>query len=195
MGDQGTARYRSAVVNPANQAIAIDVENLFRAVRCNVIRKHDSEPPAFFAVLMPRLDFFRLEPGQCKDERRIEVIPHRVAAEIGEIQIVPRSFDGMAVKGSAGVLAVLDGLSVPCFDEGPVRSAYAACAVADKGPIADPLVSGVGRDVNGFEGVGPALACPHRAGDGVELVGPVERERHHAVTSLHEEIVGHRPLP
>jgi len=72
----------------------------------------------------------------------------------------------MAIKGSAGILAVLDGFSILRFDEGPVRSAYAAHAFADEGPVADPLMSGVGRDANGFEGVGPALACPHRTGDG-----------------------------
>ena len=33
-----------------------------------------------------------------------------------------------------------------------------------------------------------AQAAPHRAGDRVELVGPVERERHHAVASLDEEV-------
>src|SRR5258708_23932196 len=130
---------RRAVIHSANQAFAIDVENLLRAVRRDVVRKHDPEPPAFFAVVMPRLDFFRLEPGQGKDERRIEVIPHRVTAEIGEIQIVPRSFDGMAVKGSAGIFSVLDWLSVLSFVEGPVRSAYAAHAFADEVPVADPL--------------------------------------------------------
>ena len=40
-----------------------------------------------------------------------------------------------------------------------------------------------------------AQAAPHRAGDRVELVGPVERERHDAVAPFDEEVVGHRPLP
>src|SRR5260221_2011497 len=122
---------RRAVIHSANLAVAIDVENLLRAVRRDVVRKHDPEPPAFFAVVMPRLDFFRLESGQGKDERLIEVIPHRITAEIGEIQIVPWGFNGMAIKGSAGILSVLDGLSVLRFDEGPVLSAYAAHAVVD----------------------------------------------------------------
>src|SRR5229473_2476541 len=145
------------VVHPAKQAVAIDMEDLFGAVRCNVIRKDNPEQPAFFAVVIPRLDFFRLKPGQREDEGRVEVIPHRVTAEIGEIQIVPRGFNGMAGKGRAGICSTLEGLSVERFDRGVVRGAYAAHARADEGPIADPLVPGVGSDVNVLESVRPTL--------------------------------------
>jgi len=100
-----TAGDRRAVVHPANQAFAIDVKNLLGAVRCNVIRKRDLEPPPFFAVLVPGFNFLGPESGQRKDEGSSEVIPHRVTAEIGEIQVVPRRLNGMAIKGGAGIPA------------------------------------------------------------------------------------------
>ena len=50
-----------AVVHAGNQAVTIDVENLFGAMRRDAIRKRDLQPPALFAVFVPRLDFFRFE--------------------------------------------------------------------------------------------------------------------------------------
>src|SRR5260221_4672001 len=114
---------RRAVVYPADQAAAIDVKNLLGAVGRNMIRKGDLKPPARFAVVLPRLDFFRLESRQREDEGRVEIVPHRVAAEISEMQIVPRGFDGMALKGAARILSILDRLSVRGFDHAAVGQA------------------------------------------------------------------------
>ncbi len=58
-----TAGDRRAIIYPANQAFAIHVENLLGAVRCNVIRKRNLEPPTFFTVLVPGFNFFGLESG------------------------------------------------------------------------------------------------------------------------------------
>src|SRR4051794_19692849 len=55
-------------------------------------------------------------------------------------------------------------------------------------------LAGAGDDEHAVVAVGGdidediAQVAPHLAGDGVELVGTVERERHHAVATLHEEV-------
>src|SRR5216684_4257799 len=106
------------------------------------------EPSPLFAMLIPRFDLFRLYSGQQKEKRRIEVIPDRVAAEIGEIQIVPFGFHAMAIECGARVASVPVEFSLRRFNGGIVGPIDAAHAGVREGLIADHLAPNVSRDVD-----------------------------------------------
>jgi hypothetical protein len=65
------------------------MKHLFGTMRRDRIRKCHLQPASALAVFVPWLDLFRLEARQHEEKRGVEIIPDRVAAEIGEMQIVP----------------------------------------------------------------------------------------------------------
>ena len=93
---------------------------------------------------------------------------------------------GRAPPDAAHVLEPLArGARHPRVDQVGAR----AEAVAGTGDHEDSVVAVAGDLVEHV-----LEAAPHLAGDRVHLVGPIERERHHAVATVDEEI-RHGPLP
>ena len=58
--------------------------------------------PGFYAF-PPRFDFLHLPAGQREEERRVEIGPARVAAEVGVMQCVPRGFERVSGESGARV--------------------------------------------------------------------------------------------
>ena len=77
------------VVVAAQQAGLVEVEGLLGAVGVDLGREADVEAAPGGALVDERLALGDLDAGPLEQERRVEVVPHRVAGEVERVEVAP----------------------------------------------------------------------------------------------------------
>lgn len=80
----------------------VEIESLHGAVCSNAWRECDRKATPSLSIFLPRSDLFRLDSSHRKDEGRVQIRPHRVFAEVRELQIVPPCAESVPLKESRG---------------------------------------------------------------------------------------------
>src|ERR1700721_2436007 len=67
-------------------------------------------------VFLPRIDLAGFKPLICVEEWLRKISPHRVTAEVGNVQVVPRALLGVAHERGPRVVAFLDPHAGICLE-------------------------------------------------------------------------------
>src|SRR5215471_12274190 len=175
----GPAEDVNGEVMAAQQAVRAEARDLLAGVAFYVIGKRHFQPPPRFTAGLDRGDLFGDESGPGVEERRIQVRPHRLPGEIGEMDVVPGGLELMAVKRLLRVVA--------CVDERAVAALQDDSAGLEDRPSVltgevhcQPLPRGVRLEANVLQRVslvlegpeGPGNSCV--GGDRLELIPSVQ---------------------
>src|SRR6516162_7929733 len=95
----------------SEKPVLAEVRVLCARMRGVFVRKDDLQHAPTLSVLMPRFNLLHVEAWVGIDERRCEVTPKRVTAEIAGMQFVPFGIGGLPGKSGPWVDARVEGLS------------------------------------------------------------------------------------
>src|SRR5262249_3764278 len=154
--------------------------------------------PALLSVLLNRRELFGRNARKQEQERRVEIVPHRVAREIGEVQVVPGGLGLVTVKSLARIGPALDFAAVRPRDREAIRAIDAAKAVGGERQITELLLADRSGHVHVFQGIRPALSLPQQAGDRhVALDGAEVAPSGSAAMGLDDNVpkIAHSALP
>jgi hypothetical protein len=108
VGARGAAEDLGCVVVARDQSVVIDVEILHPTVGVDFGRERDPQAaPDLTRPFLPGSEFLDVEAGSGRQERQVDVVPQRVAAEIQSLQVIPRRRQGLPVERSSRVDAIL----------------------------------------------------------------------------------------
>src|ERR1700733_10382046 len=95
------------------------------------IRERGFQGAPFFAILMPEGEFLHDKAGIGVEEGNCEVCPHRLAAEIRHVHVLPRSLQSLTIESGARVVEATWDASVGHFDRDRVGRPDKAFIFAD----------------------------------------------------------------
>src|ERR1700686_3164143 len=103
------------IVVPSHQTVGPEVANLPAAMTGDIVREYHFQPTPDLAVLLPWIYLAGLEASVGVEKRLREVRPHRITAEIRDVQVIPRALLSVAREGRTRVVASLNHLAGICF--------------------------------------------------------------------------------
>src|SRR6202171_4301409 len=101
------------IVVPSYQTVGPEVANLPAAMTGDIVREYHFQPTPDLAVLLPWIYLAGLEASVGVEERLREVRPHRITAEISDVQVIPRALLSVAREGRARGVPSLNTLAGP----------------------------------------------------------------------------------
>ena len=100
--DEGAAENLGDIVHAPLHALGVIVGDLFGAVRSDGLGERDAQPPPLLPRFVPRLDLVGRDTGAGEQQRCGEVVPVRIADEVGQVQPVPGLARRKPVNSSLG---------------------------------------------------------------------------------------------